>query len=82
MRIYEATKKQVRDRQWSRCARCGKVLMGDEPRELKINEFKDPTSDWLVMLCRECHPIAKNDWGYTHVPHLPARTYHFYYGHR
>ena len=82
MRIYESTKKQVRDRQWGRCARCGKVLMGDEPRELWINESKDPDAEWLVMLCRECHPIAKKDFGYTHVPHLPERTYLFYYGHR
>ena len=82
MLINDKTKKKVRDRQWRRCARCGVPMMGSEPRALKINVDLGLTADNLVMLCRTCHPVAKIDFNCTHVPHLPERTYRYFYGHR
>ena len=82
MLIHDKTKKKIRERQWSRCASCGTPLMGYEPRELKINETNGLGADNLVMLCRTCHPVAKKDFNCTHVPHLPERTYRFFYGRR
>ncbi len=82
MFFVEKELKQVRDRQWGRCAMCGKPMMGSEPRPLNINKNKPQDADMLVLLCRDCHPKAKKDRNCTNVPHLPERTYRFYHGKR